>query len=233
MLIQDIMTPTPITVKASSSIAEAAKLLLDNHVSGLPVVNDDGAIVGIVSEGDFLRRGELKTERQRSAFLEFFVSPGRLADEYVHAYGRLVEEVMTSPVKTISPRASASEAVETMERESINRLPVVDGEKLVGIVTRSDLLRALAGLLANKAKPHSDAEIEALIISELGKRSWSQNGFIRVSVEDGIAELSGSIFDERERLAAKVLAENVAGVKAVKDCLTWIDPYIGVAMSMP
>lgn len=233
MLIQDIMTPAPITVKASSSIVEAAKLLLDNHVSGLPVVDDKGSIVGIVSEGDFLRRGELNTERQRSAFLEFFVSPGRLADEYVHAHGRLVEEVMNAPAKTISPQASASEAVEMMEREGINRLPVIDGEKLVGIVTRSDLLRALAGILAEKVSPHGDAEIEALIISELGKRSWSQNGFIRVSVKDGIAELSGSIFDERERLAAKVLAENVPGVKAVKDCLTWIDPYIGVAMSVP
>lgn len=233
MLIQDIMTRAPITVKSSSSIADAARLLLDNHISGLPVVDDNGAIVGIVSEGDFLRRGELDTERRRSAFLEFFVSPGRLADEYVHAYGRLIGEVMTSPVKTISPQALVSEAVETMERDGINRLPVVDGEKLVGIVTRSDLLRALANILANKAKPHSDAEIEALIITELGKRSWSQNGFIRVDVKDGIAELSGSIFDERERLAAKVLAENVPGVKAVKDCLTWIDPYIGVAMPMP
>ena len=233
MLIQDIMTRAPITVKSSSSIADAARLLLDNHISGLPVVDDNGAIVGIVSEGDFVRRGELDTERRRSAFLEFFVSPGRLADEYVHAYGRLIGEVMTSPVKTISPQALVSEAVETMERDGINRLPVVDGEKLVGIVTRSDLLRALANILANKAKPHSDAEIEALIITELGKRSWSQNGFIRVDVKDGIAELSGSIFDERERLAAKVLAENVPGVKAVKDCLTWIDPYIGVAMPMP
>lgn len=233
MLIQDIMTRAPITVKSSSSIADAARLLLDNHISGLPVVDDNGAIVGIVSEGDFLRRGELDTERRRSAFLEFFVSPGRLADEYVRAYGRLIGEVMTSPVKTISPQALVSEAVETMERDGINRLPVVDGEKLVGIVTRSDLLRALANILANKAKPHSDAEIEALIITELGKRSWSQNGFIRVDVKDGIAELSGSIFDERERLAAKVLAENVPGVKAVKDCLTWIDPYIGVAMPMP
>ncbi len=233
MLIQDIMTRAPITVKSSSSIADAARLLLDNYISGLPVVDDNGAIVGIVSEGDFLRRGELDTERRRSAFLEFFVSPGRLADEYVHAYGRLIGEVMTSPVKTISPQALVSEAVETMERDGINRLPVVDGEKLVGIVTRSDLLRALANILANKAKPHSDAEIEALIITELGKRSWSQNGFIRVDVKDGIAELSGSIFDERERLAAKVLAENVPGVKAVKDCLTWIDPYIGVAMPMP
>ncbi|WP_168879457.1 CBS domain-containing protein [Rhizobium sp. P28RR-XV] len=233
MLIQDIMTRTPITVRSSSSIAQAAKALLDNHISGLPVVDDNSAIVGIVSEGDFLRRGELDTERQRSAFLEFFVSPGRLADEYVHAHGRLVGEVMTSPAKTISPRALVSDAVEMMERDGINRLPVVDGEKLVGIVTRSDLLRALADILADKAKPYSDAEIEALIIAELGKRSWSQNGFIHVNVKDGTAELSGSIFDERERLAAKVLAENIPGVKAVKDCLTWIDPYIGVAMSMP
>ena len=140
---------------------------------------------------------------------------------------------MNSPVQTISAHVSVGEAVEMMERNGIKRLPVVDGGKLVGIVTRSDLLRVLAGILANGVKPYSDAEIEAVIIAELGKRSWSQNGFIRVSVKDGIAELSGSIFDERERMAAKVLAENVPGVKAVTDHLTWIDPYIGVAMSMP
>ncbi|ENN85269.1 hypothetical protein RHSP_54433 [Rhizobium freirei PRF 81] len=233
MLIQDIMTPAPVTVKMSAPIAEAAKLLLDKHLSGLPVVDGKGVVVGIISEGDFLRRGELKTERQRSALLEFFVSPGRLAQEYAHANGRLVEEVMTSPVKTISPFSSISEAVDVMERESIKRLPVVDGGKLVGIVTRSDLLRALAGILATTAEPCGDAEIEARIADELGKRSWSENGFIHVNVRDGIAELSGSIFDERERLAAKVLAENVPGVKAVTDHLTWIDPYSGIAISMP
>ncbi len=233
MLIQDIMTAGPVTVKTSASIVDAARLLLDKHLSGLPVVDDNGAVVGVISESDFLRRGELETERQRSALLEFFVGPGRLAEEYAHANGRLVEEVMTSPVKTISPSSSINAAVEMMERENIKRLPVVDGEKLVGIVTRSDLLRALAGLLAARAEPYDDAKIKACVADELAKHSWSKNGFLRVDVKGGVVELSGSIFDERERMAARVLAENVPGVRAVNDHLTWIDPYSGIAMSMP
>lgn len=123
MIVRDIMSPSPVTAKPTSSIAEAAGLMLDNRISGLPVVNDDGVLIGIVSEADFLRRIELNTERRRSCFLEFFTSHGKLADEYVHAHGRKVEEIMTSQVTTISPRHPIADAVELMERGDIKRLP--------------------------------------------------------------------------------------------------------------
>ncbi|WFU13426.1 CBS domain-containing protein (plasmid) [Rhizobium sp. CB3090] len=233
MLVRDIMTSTPVTVKASSPIAEAASLMLDNRISGLPVVDDDGTLIGIVSEGDFLRRGELDTERRRSCFLEFLTSPGKLADEYVHAHGRKVEEVMTSSVTTVSPQQPIADAVKLMERDDIKRLPVVEDDQLIGIVARSDLMRALFSILMAKPALNGDAQIEAAIQTELAKHSWSGNGFISVAVKDGVAELSGTIFDERERLAAKVAAENVPGVKSVTDQLTWIDPYYGVAVPLP
>ncbi|MBB6303780.1 CBS domain-containing protein [Rhizobium leucaenae] len=233
MLVRDIMTSTPVTAKLSSSIAEAASLMLDNRISGLPVVDDEGSLVGIVSEGDFLRRGELDTERRRSCVLEFLTSPGKLADEYVRAHGRKVEEVMTSPVTTISPQQPIADAVKLMERGDIKRLPVIEDDQLIGIVARSDLLRALSKILTAKSSPNDDAQIQAAIQTEFAKHSWSSNGFISVAVKDGVAELSGTIFDERERLAAKVAAENIPGVKSVDDQLTWIDPYYGVAMPLP
>ncbi|TAV42122.1 CBS domain-containing protein [Rhizobium leguminosarum] len=233
MLVQAIMTSTPITVTASTSVAEAAKLMLDNKISGLPVVDASGALVGIVSEGDFLRRSELNTERKRSWLLDWLTSPGKIADEYVRAHGRRVEEVMTAPVSAIAPTASVSDAVRLMERQDIKRLPVVADGRLVGIVARSDLLRALSQALPIAAVSAGDAQIQAAIDAELARQSWSRNGFIHCRVANGVAELTGTIFDERERLAAKVAVENVPGVTSIRDQLVWVDPYYGVAIPPP
>ena len=233
MLVQAIMTSPAITVTASCSVAEAAKLMLDNKISGLPVVDANGALVGIVSEGDFLRRSELNTERKRSWLLEWLTSPGKIAAEYVRTHGRRVEEVMTSPVSAIAPTAPISDAVKLMERQDIKRLPVVADGRLVGIVARSDLLRGLSQALPASPVCAGDSQIQAAVEAELARQSWSRNGFIHCHVADGVAELTGTIFDERERLAARVAAENVAGVASVRDLLVWIDPYYGIALPPP
>ncbi|MFJ6327554.1 MULTISPECIES: CBS domain-containing protein [unclassified Rhizobium] len=230
MLIREIMNAPAITVSPETSVVDAARIMLDRHVSGLPVVDGGGDIVGIVSEGDFLRRGELQTERKRSWLLEFLTSPGKLADEYVLSHGRSVEEVMTSKVVTIAPNATLTVAVDLMEKYGIKRLPVVVEGEVIGIVCRSDLLRALANMLPKEKVQATDNQITEAVIAELSHQSWSHNGFIKVSVQNGVVELSGTIFDERERLAAKVAAENVPGVKSVTDQITWIDPYLGIVM---
>jgi len=233
MLVQTIMTLSPITVSASSSVVEAARIMLDNRVSGLPVIDANGVLVGMITEGDFLRRHELDTDRKRSWLLEWLTSPGKIADEYVRAHGRLVEEVMTSHVMVISPKASISDAVRLMEQNDVKRLPVVSDGRLVGIISRSDLMRAISQSSQPLSATTEDAEIQKAIEAELAKQSWSRNGFIRCHVADGVAELAGTIFDERERLAAKVAAENVPGIKSITDHLTWIDPYYGVALPPP
>jgi CBS domain-containing protein len=135
MLVQALVASPVIAINSSASIAEAAKLMLDNHISGLPVVDINGTLAGIVSESDFLRRGELQTERRRSWPSGFLASPGKVAHEYVRAHGRKVGEVMSSGVITISSQASVSDAVDLMERQHIKRLPVIADGKLVGIVT--------------------------------------------------------------------------------------------------
>ncbi|CCM75349.1 CBS domain-containing protein [Rhizobium mesoamericanum] len=233
MIVENAMTSSPITIGASCTVLEAAETMLTNRISGLPVVDDDGVLVGMITEGDFLRRHELNTERQRSWLQSWLASPGKIADEYVRSHGRRVDEVMNARVVVVSPDAALSDAVRLMERNDIKRLPVISDGRLVGLISRSDLLRALTKTEKPSAPSTEDAHIQSAVETELAKQSWSRNGFIRCEVRNGVVELTGTIFDERERLAAKVAAENVPGVKAVADHLSWIDPYYGVALPPP
>lgn len=231
--IEAVMTKSPIVIAPEAKVSEAAALMLERRISGLPVVDTGNMLVGIVTEGDFLRRGELGTERQRSWLQDWLASPGKLAEDYIRTHGRRIDEVMTTSLVTISPTASLSEAVDLMERRDVKRLPVVSEGLLVGIVSRADVLRALSQYLPNSTSTASDLEILKAVEEQFLKQSWSENGSIRCDVVDGVAELSGSIFDERERLAAKVLVENVPGVRSVVDRLVWIEPYSGMVVSPP
>jgi CBS-domain-containing membrane protein len=203
--------------------------MLQNKISGLPVVDAKGQLVGMVTEGDFLRRGELGTQRQRSRWLEFLLGPGRLADEYVQSSGRQVSQVMTPDPKTITPQTPLEEVVRLMEHHRIKRLPVVHDSKVVGIVSRANLLRALASV-AREVKPEAsdDATIREQIIAECAKQPWAPR--INVVVCDGVVSLSGVITDDRARQAFIVAAENVPGVKAVQDRLAWIEPTSGMVL---
>jgi predicted transcriptional regulator len=203
--------------------------MLQNKISGLPVVDAKGQLVGMVTEGDFLRRGELGTRRQRARWLEFLLGTGRLADEYVQSSGRKVSQVMTPDPKTITPQTPLEEVVRLMEHHRIKRLPVVHDGKVVGIVSRANLLRALASV-AREVKPVAgdDATIREQIIAECAKQPWAPH--INVVVRDGAVSLSGVITDDRARQALIVAAENVPGVKAVHDQLAWIEPTSGMVI---
>src|SRR5260370_14938230 len=143
----DVMTRIVITVGHHASIGEAIRLMLDNHVSGLPVVDDGGRPVGILTEGDLLHRSETGTERHRPRWLEILMGPGRMADEYVRTHGRKVDEIMTRELVTVTEDTPLYEIVQIMERRRIKRVPVLRGEALLGLVSRADLLRALAHAL--------------------------------------------------------------------------------------
>jgi len=229
MKAHDVMTWGAITVKPDESVTRAARLMLENKISGLPVVDDKGQLVGIVTEGDFLRRGELGTQRQRPRWLEFLLGPGRLAAEYVQASGQKVAQVMTPEPKTITPETPLKEVVGLMERHRIKRLPVVQDGKLVGVVSRADLLHAL-GNIARELRPAAsdDTTIREQIIAECAKQRWAPH--INVVVRDGVVDLWGVISDDRKREAFIVAAENVPGVKGVHDHLAWIEPMSGIVV---
>jgi CBS domain-containing protein len=227
MKAHEVMTWGAITVEPEASVTRAVRLMLQNKISGLPVVDADGQLVGMVTEGDFLRRGELGTKRQRPRWLEFLLGPGRLAAEYVQSSGQKVSEIMTPEPKTITPETPLEEVVGLMERHRIKRLPVVQDGKLVGIVSRANLLHALASV-AREVKPAAgdDATIRERIMAECAKQPWAPH--VNVVVRDGVVGLWGVITDERERQAFIVAAENVPGVKAVHDHLAWIEPTSGM-----
>ncbi|WP_292549402.1 CBS domain-containing protein, partial [Mesorhizobium sp.] len=165
-------------------------------------------------------------------WLEFVVGPGKLANEYVLASGRRVDEVMTGQVVSAPPGASLAEIVGLMTENKIKNVPIVQAGKLVGIVTRTDLLRALLCVLPKSgATTADDDSIRKNVLAELKRQAWSNGGLIGVSVDRGTVELSGAIFDERQRKAAVVAAENVAGVKAVKDSLFCAGPLSVVLVS--
>ena len=229
MKAHDVMTWGAITVEPDESVTRAVQLMLQNKISGLPVVDDKGEFVGIVTEGDFLRRGELGTQRQRPRWLEFLLGPGRLAAEYVLAAGQKVAQVMTPEVKTIAPETPLEEIVRLMEHHRVKRLPVVQDGKLVGIVSRADLLHAL-GSVARDLEPAAgdDATIRERIIAECAKQRWAPH--INVVVRDGVVGLWGVITDDRARDAFIVAAENVPGVKDVHDHLAWIEPMSGMVL---
>jgi CBS domain-containing protein len=230
MVVEDVMSTPVISVEPSATIAEAAKLMLADRISGLPVTTRDGTLVGMISEGDLLRRGELGTERKRSSWLEFIVGPGKLADEYVRTHGRKVEQVMSTDPVTTRRDAPLEEVVTAMTHHQIKRLPVVEGGKVVGIVARSDVLRALARTLPTPPLGAvADDQIGKAVLAELEKQKWGSQ-FIRVHVKNGVVILTGAICDERERQAAKVVAENVPGVEAVVDQLAWVEPFSGMVV---
>jgi CBS domain-containing protein len=229
MKASDVMTPRVISIETDAPIMQAVRLMLQNRISGLPVVGRKGELVGMVTEGDFLRRGEIGTQRHRNRWLEFLIGPGRLADEYVHARGRKVEEVMTREPITVSEDTPLDEVVRLMERHRIKRLPVLRAGALVGIVTRAHIMHALVSLAAEtKAPAGDDAAIREQILAECKKQSWAP--MANVVVRNGVVELWGTITDERERQALIVASENVPGVKTVHDHLVWIEPNSGFVL---
>ncbi|MBV9199637.1 MAG: CBS domain-containing protein [Alphaproteobacteria bacterium] len=227
----DVMTRSVLTVGPETSVAQAIRMMLDNNISGLPVLAPDRKVVGILTEGDLLRRGETGTERHRPRWLEILMGPGRAAGEYVRTHGRKVEDIMSTDVVSVSADTPLEEVVGLMERRRIKRVPVVDGEALLGIVSRADLLRSLLGILdAQHAETRSDDEILERIEAELAKAAWVPRDGLSISVKDGVVDLNGVILDEKEREALRVAAENVPGVKAVEDHLVWVEPVSGTVI---
>lgn len=233
MRAHQIMTWEVITVGPDASIVEAAELMLDHHISGLPVLDGGGKLIGIVSEGDFLRRSEIGTQRRRPRWLQFFVGPGREADEFVHQSGRKVGEIMTRDPITIDEDTKLEEIVRLMEKHDVKRLPVMRGEQLIGVVTRTNLLREVASLARDVPDPTADDDhIRQRIVRAIAKTDWRPIG-LQVTVRDGVVHLYGIIVNDSSRQAAVVAAENVGGVKEVHDHLCYVDGYSGFYVESP
>jgi CBS domain-containing protein len=230
----DAMTRTVVTIPPEASILQAIRLMLQHGISGLPVVDAAGRLAGILTEGDLLRRAETGTERRRPRWLEFLLGPGRLAADYVAAHARKVGEVMTHEVATVEETTPLEEVVRIMEERRVKRLPVLRGGRLVGIVSRANLLRALAVAAAETGPALAgDAAIRERLAAEIGKQSWAPPTVPDIVVRNGVVHLWGLVTSDEQRLALKVLAENIPGVKAVRDHLVWVEPFSGLVLGSP
>ncbi|MGA9011717.1 MAG: CBS domain-containing protein [Acetobacteraceae bacterium] len=218
----DVMTPNVITVDPDTLVQDLAKLLSERNISGAPVVDKTGGIVGIVSEGDLLHRSELGTERhtqkRRAWWLEHFAS--ELARDYVKSHGRTVKDIMTRDVATVGEDTELAEIATLLETKRIKRVPVLRDGKIVGIVSRANLVRALAAATTEAPMPDADDRaIRARLLTELEKQPWATKLWAQdVIVNNGVVHLwFGSDEPEERRQAARVAAENVPGVRSVDE----------------
>jgi CBS domain-containing protein len=216
----DVMISNVITVGPDAQLQNVAQTLLTNRISGMPVVTSDGKLVGIVSEGDLMHRAESGTGRRRSWWLALLTGREVLAAEYVKEHSRKVSDVMTREVITVKPETPLYDIAMLLERNGIKRVPVVKDGKVVGIVSRANLLQALASYRTPiEGSAPNDSAIRDSVMARLNSEPWSRPSLINVIVQDGNVELWGIVDTQVEKRAVRVAAEVTPGVRAVNDNL--------------
>jgi CBS domain-containing protein len=226
MLARDVMTKNVVTVRPETPVKEIAGTLLDRRISAVPVVDGKGVIVGIVSEGDLMRRPESGGEGHRSWWLAFFSLPEDDARRFVKAHGRFASDVMTRKVVTVAENEPLEEVASVLERARIKRVPVVQDGKLVGIISRADLLRGIASAKIAKTPSVGDRTLQQAVEAALRKHPGYGMEFVTVTVQDGVAHLWGGVEQQAEKDAARVATENVPGVREVKDMISIFPPDV-------
>ncbi|WP_199099609.1 CBS domain-containing protein [Dyella sp. ASV21] len=225
MKVGDAMNGEVRTALVSDPVSLAMQIMLGARVSGLPVVDDQGGLIGILTEGDLIRRSEVGTERRRPRWLEWVLGPRRLAQEYVGTHSRRVGDLMSREVLTVEESAPLGDAVALLERHHIKRVPVTRDGRLVGILSRADLMRVFLAALPKEAADGvaSDADIQQHIHQEMLRHPWITRSAVQVNVARGAVDLDGVVTNEAMRQALRVLVENVPGVVCVTDKLTTVD----------
>ena len=225
MKARDIMTTKAVTVSPGTPVRDVAALMIEKHISGVPVLNDAGMLVGIISEGDLLRRPEIGTEKHRRRWLSFFTRADEQAREFIKSHALHAGDVMTTPVVHAAEDTPLADVVEMMEKHNVKRLPVLSDGELVGIVSRRDMLRALAWQVAPMPPPpESDSAIRAIMNDVLKNEEWAMSAVVNVIVSEGVVHLWGVIDSEEQRQALRVAAENIPGVAAIEDHLSFSLP---------
>jgi CBS domain-containing protein len=227
MRARDVMTRTVVTVRPDSTVEELAQLMINHRISGVPVIHGARGLVGIVTEGDLLRRVETETERDGARGGGWFSSKSRLAAEYAKTHARRVSDVMTRDVVSVGELTSLVEIADLMESKHIRRVPVVHDGKVAGIVSRSDLLKIVASGGIRDADEDHDRTIRERLFAELRQQKWARSAEGNIVVSDGVVHLWGVVGSEAERAALRVAAENVEGVQGVEDH-TIFAPYYPV-----
>jgi CBS-domain-containing membrane protein len=220
MKARDVMTSPVITVKPTTSVKEVARLFLERRISAVPVVDNQGKVIGMVSEGDLVHRAEISTERQRPWWLVLMAGDSGLAAEYIKSHAKRVSDIMSRNVITAAPDTPLNEIAEMLEKYVIKRLPIVRDGQLVGIVSRANLVQAIATSGSKLDIPLSDITIREKLLKELNRQSWAHTVPLNAIVNDGVVDLWGFAESDTERKAIRVAAEATPGVRAVNDHMT-------------
>lgn len=230
MNVADVMNHNVASVRPDTRLVDAIRIMLANRVSGLPVLDEKGALVGMITEGDLLRRQEIGTSGAPVGWLKSLLQPSAVAADYVATHSRLVSGVMTHEPIYVTPETALSDAVNMMLSKHFKRLPVLEKGVLVGMLGRVDLLKKLTlQMMTEQTQTRSDTQILADIDTALKAAKWAPRSGLNLSVKDGVVTLAGTIFSDEERLAVITLIENTAGVKQVLDELVFVDPGSGLA----
>ena len=215
----DIMTNEVIAIDENATVPAVAKLLAERGISAVPVVDKDNQVIGMVSEGDLLHRAETGTERRRPWWLDMMASTNKLAGDYIKSHSGKVKDVMTRNVLSVTETTPVADIAFLLETNRIKRVPVVRDGILVGIVSRANLVRALAMTISEPVSG-SDAEdrtIREKLLAELKAQRWAEISPANVTVKDGVVHLWSSYLSEQEKRALIVAAENIPGVRRVED----------------
>jgi CBS domain-containing protein len=221
MKARDVMTPNVVSVGLDAPVPEIAALMLERRISAVAVVDSAGRAVGVVSEGDLIRRPELETDKPRSRWLRFLLSSDDEARDFVKTHGMRAQDVMSRPAVGVPIEASLADIVNLMARQRIKRVLVLDGDRLAGIVTRTDLLRALHAreALPTTAVPPDDRALRETILATLAAEDWAANAIVNVQVTNGQVELWGAVDSEEQRRAIRLAVERIPGVRAIAERL--------------
>jgi|SRR5215471_4064736 len=226
MRAMDIMTSEVITVGEDATVPEVARLMAERGISAVPVVDRENQIVGMVSEGDLLHRTETGTERRRAWWLDMVSSTNKLAGEYIKSHSAKVKDVMTRDVLSVTEETAVADIAVLLETNGIKRVPVVRDGKIVGIVSRANLVRALAMTITEGVGDGDDRTIRDKLLAELKAQKWAEVSPANVTVKDGVVHLWSSYLSEQERRALIVAAESVPGVRRVEDHMRPVSAYL-------
>jgi len=221
MKARDVMTSPVITVRSAAAVKDVARLFLEHRISAVPVVDDQGKLVGIVSEGDFLHRSEIGTQqRQRPWWLALMAGDQGLAADYIKSHAKSVADIMTRDVITADPDTPLNEIAATLEEHGIKRVPIVHNGELVGIISRANLVQALASSGSKLDIPMSDTAIRERLLAHLNSQGWTPKVLLNATVNEGVVDLWGMTDSNTQRKAIRVAAEAMPGVRAVNDHIT-------------
>ena len=226
MQAQDIMTRNVIAAAPDASVEAVAALMMKNHISAVPILDAEGKVLGLISEGDLMRRVEGAEKRHKSWWLSLFSGTADTAADFVAMRSRRASDIMSHPVETVAPEMPVADIARLLEKKRIKRVPVVEGGRMIGIVSRANLLQALSTVPVEKVDTRaSDRERRDIVQAALARVPGLNPAHLNVVVENGRVDVWGLAGSDAEENAVRVALDNIEGLGEVSIHLGRVPDY--------